>query len=203
MAKYRRLDAGLCVAAAIRTACATACHRSSFYTMLRWSGTFLTGSLSRKRRASEMLRSLMTFLLLTPLLGCEKIPAQPPPAPTKTVLEVISLRGACKEDHVSEWSNYTAVIQPFRYNKKGSVMLAGVATATRDTMKSGMDEAQHPTVYHPPQIINFLPLEHVDPGQAHWTMHGVSDRGDPDKDLHEGFDSTCEMDVTNRGKKPT
>jgi len=64
-----------------------------------------------------------------------------------------------------------------------------------DWLKISMDESTHPTVYHAPFLVEFINIE-ADTSGVHWTMHGVSSRGENE----HGYDSTCEFDVVKRGK---
>ena len=151
---------------------------------------------------SEGIRSAAAFAALV-LVAC----GNDPPKTHNTLLEVISLKGTCKEDHATKPGEYAGTIVRWRSDDSGAVSTYGFVMLPFATDQLLYD-VQHPTEYQPPDRISFADIRQ-DTTQNHLTLHGISDgRGKDENDPGIGYNSTCELDVTKRGmelpdSKPT
>lgn len=120
-----------------------------------------------------------------------------------TLLEVIDVNGpvvkitrGCQTDMPEE-------IVRWRDDETMEIATYGSVTNTGDLIQRTLDKAKHPTAYQTLFVIDFLDIQ-IDTNQAKWTLHGVSDsiRGEG-PDIESGYDSTCKLVVTKRGKELT
>ncbi len=140
------------------------------------------------------LHPLAAICIAAIICGCQRETQRPP---TNTVLEVLELKGACKEDHVSQWTSYDGDIVRSRSNETGKVATYGFVRISEGIPTLFRAELKHWTTYYPPEIISFEKLA-TNTTLRHFTIHGVSMRLNEEHD--HGYDSTCEMDVVKRGK---
>jgi hypothetical protein len=129
-----------------------------------------------------------------PLLGCdEKHPEQ-----RSVFLEEISLRGTCSEDHVKVTDQYSGSVVRWQEKATGEIDTYGFVQADNGVSPERLiAEAERPTEYRTPFIVEFWDIS-IDTGLSHWTLHGVSDRGENE----QGYDSTCQLDVVGRSNVP-
>lgn len=114
------------------------------------------------------------------------------PMPHHTLLEVIDVKGTCKEDHVQQAATYSGQVVRWRNDDTGEVSTYG--SVTRGIGQSALEEVQNPTKYHPPFMVEFWRID-IDTNQPSWLIHGVSDQGEG----RNGYATTCKLVVTNRG----
>jgi hypothetical protein len=113
--------------------------------------------------------------------------------------EVIDVQGSCWEDHVGQRDSYAGQIVRWQTVETGKILTYGFLS------KEGifdfhqmLEEVQHPTAYHTPHILEFVPIA-IDTDQPKWVLHGISQRGEDSEGRTTGYDSTCNLDVVNRG----
>lgn len=140
------------------------------------------------RRAGQF-SSLVILSLLSVSCGEDK------PKNHYSLKEVIDLEGTCSEDHATASAKYEGQVVRWQTDETGELSTYGSVTRAGDIVQRVVDEATHPTAYHPPFMISFDHIT-IDTSAAAWSLHGVSDsKGD----IARGFDSTCELKVVKRG----
>jgi hypothetical protein len=112
--------------------------------------------------------------------------------------EVIDVRGSCWEDHVGQHDTYEGQIVRWQKVETGKILTYGFLHREEKGLAQMVEEVQHPTAYHPPYSLEFVPIE-IDTDQPKWVLHGISNRGEDDKGRTVGYDSTCDLDVVGRG----
>ncbi len=138
-----------------------------------------------------MLRPSGSTHRASPLVACD----DNRPKEHHTLLEVINVKGACYEDHVRQPADYAGQIVRWQTDETKIISTYGFVSQSW-TAAQAMDEAVHPSVYHTPIIVQLMEID-IDTNAPQWTIHGVSDRGENE----HGYNSTCELDVTKRGKE--
>jgi len=124
---------------------------------------------------------------------------KPKPQHHYTLLEVIDVKGTCHENHVQQSDGYAGQIVRWRDDDTKLAATYGYVTNTGNLVDRAFDEAKHPTVYHTPFMVNFSGVL-IDTNQPKWILHGTSVT-DRVEDVEQGYDSTCELVVTRRGKE--
>ena len=114
------------------------------------------------------------------------------------ILEVLTLKGQCKEDHANVSGDYTGWLEKVRDDATKKVSAEGFLNA-RWSQAQLAEQAQHPNHYHPPNAI-FIPEVSADTSQDHLTLHGASKTDKSNGDTGLGYPATCEVDVVSRGK---
>jgi hypothetical protein len=112
--------------------------------------------------------------------------------------EVIDVRGSCWEDHVGQRDSYAGQIVRWQATDTGKVLTYGFLFKEGNQFDQALEEAQHPTAYHTPQTLKFVPIQ-IDTDQPKWVLHGISQRGEDSDGQATGYDSTCNLDVIGRG----
>ena len=113
--------------------------------------------------------------------------------------EVIDVKGTCWEDRVGQRDTFSGRIVRWQTVENGVISTYG-SVSTPFFAQRAIDEATHPTVYHTPSLISFTEIS-VDTDQPAWVLHGVSDRGEDSEGNLQGYDSTCQLTVINRGNE--
>jgi hypothetical protein len=138
-----------------------------------------------------MNRQIAALATVVALASCNAEPA----AKKYTLLEVINLKGMCREDHANSGGEYIGHVVRYRAEDTGEILAYGSVTIV-DPATNAIRSAQSPTTYQPPFMVSFDDIG-VDTAQGHWTLHGISDSR-RDDDLKRGYATTCELDVVSR-----
>ena len=146
--------------------------------------------------------ALVLFASLSFIASCA---GNPKPEHHNTLLEVIDVTGTCHEDHTNQWDGYAGQIVRWRDDETKQVLTYGSVMNTSEMNPNGMarralDEASHPNAYQTPDSIDFSDIR-LDTNQPKWTLHGISDSRSNGTDFESGYNSTCELSVTKRGKE--
>jgi hypothetical protein len=112
--------------------------------------------------------------------------------------EAILVKGSCSEDHVSQLDSYAGQIVRWQRKDTGALLTYGfVMRSLVNSYRRTLNEIMNPAVYNAPSLISFKKID-IDTNQPTWVLHGVSERGD---DESRGYDSTCNVEVVERGNK--
>ena len=142
-----------------------------------------------------MQKLLLMCLLSIAIAACD----DDKPKHHYVLKEVIDVQGTRWEDHVGQRDTFSGRIVGWQTVQNGVISTYG-SVSTPFSAQRAIDEATHPTVYHTPSTISFTEIT-VDTDQPAWVLHGVSDRGEDSEGNLQGYDSTCQLTVINRGKE--
>ena len=143
-----------------------------------------------------IVATLAPLALSLLLVACSNKPA---PKHHSTLLEVIDVKGICYEDHVRKPDGYAGQIVRWQDDETKQVSIYGFVKNTGNLVDRVLDETHHPTAYHTPFIVPFSDIQ-TDTNQSKLMLHGVSDSNHGEGD-EQGYDSTCEVVVTKRGRE--
>lgn len=136
-----------------------------------------------------MTKVLLMVIAAALLSGCDD--SKPP---SKYILkEVIDVGGLCWENHVGKKDRYIGQVVRWQDVDTKEISIYGFLSRPF-VVERVLEEVKNQTVYHLPFMISFKTID-ADTSEAHWIIHGVSDYGENT----QGYDSTCEVDVTKRG----
>jgi hypothetical protein len=141
-------------------------------------------------RARALIFAALPFVLM----GC----GEEQPKNSFVLKEAIQVKGTCSEDHADKSDSYAGQIVRWQTVETGEVLTYGFVIRVGGPQRI-LDEATHPNVYHTPSTISFTQID-IDTNQPKWALHGVSVRGD-DGSKSNGYNSTCEVEVLDRGSK--
>ena len=141
----------------------------------------------------KCLKQLGLAVLLPIILGSceEKVPEE-----RSTLLEAITVKGRCMENHVRKWGEYEGVIVRWKNDETGTILTYGDVTSTIDLGKRVIAEVEHPTGYLTPFMVEFEEIT-VDTNLQSWTLHGISNHGENE----QGYESTCRLVVVSRSDR--
>jgi hypothetical protein len=154
-----------------------------------------------------MRKVIVAALAFAALAACEEKKKEAEDKPLD-VLEAIALAGTCREDHVADApenvGEYQGSVAKTQF-PNGQIYLFGwMLTKNMGDPKKIYEQALNPGRYFPADTIEIFTPAPADTSVVHMTLKGTSDRGTEEQRANDskvhGYATTCELDVTERGK---